>query len=175
MREPLLTAIEWNQDKYIRVNLHRHPCFIGPIENVLHDCCGFCPEPKTDEEHEIAEEERKIYISGDLVFLKDDPGRQTIGSFNPLTDNDWTGMAYIGNTQELCQKICDGDIDFVEAWCKSNPDSIDRRDHTGRTPLHVAAQSSTPEVLECLVDHGARIVARLVDGMTALHIAAARG
>ena len=107
--------------------------------------------------------------------MKDDPGRQTIGSFNPLTDDDWTDMAYIGKTQELCQKICDGDIDFVEAWCQSNPDSIDRRDHTGRTPLHLAAQSSTPEVLDCLVDHGARIVARLVDGMTALHIAAARG
>ena len=112
---------------------------------------------------------------GDLVFMKDDPGRQTIGSFNPLTDDDWTDIAYIGNTQELCQKICDGDLDFVESWCERNPESVDRRDHTGRTPLHIAAQCSTPEILECLVDHGARIVARLVDGMTALHIAAARG
>lgn len=157
------------------VNLHRHPCFIGPVESVIHDCCGCCPEPKIEEERKVAEEERKIYVYGDLAFTKDDPGRQTIGSFNPLTDDDWTEMAYIGNTQELCQKICDGDLDFVDAWCEKNPYSIDRRDHTGRTPLHIAAQCSTPEILECLVDHGARIVARLVDGMTALHIAAARG
>lgn len=107
--------------------------------------------------------------------MKDDPGRQTIGSFNPLTDDDWTDMAYIGNTQELCQKICDGDLDFVKSWCEINRESIDRRDYTGRTPLHLAAQCSTPEILKCLVDHGARIVARLVDGMTALHIVAARG
>lgn len=107
--------------------------------------------------------------------MKDDPGRQTIGSFNPLTDDDWTDMAYIGNTQELCQRICEADLDFVAAWCKENPAGVDRRDHTGRTPLQLAAHVSTPQVLKCLVDNGARIVARLVDGMTALHIAAARG
>lgn len=148
---------------------------MGPLKSVIHDCCGFCPEPTTDEEREIAEEEGKIYVSGDLKFMKDDPGRQAIGSFNPLTDNDWTEMAYIGNTQELCQRICDGDVDFVDDWCKKNPDAVDRRDHTGRTPLHLSAQCSTPEVLKCLVDNDARIVSRLVDGMTALHIAAARG
>lgn len=175
MPRQLLIWPEWNRNKDRTVNLHRHPCFIGPVESVLHDCCGFCPEPKTDEDHEVAKEESKIYVSGTLVFMKDDPGRQAIGSFNPLTDDDWTDMAYIGDTQELCQRICDGDLDFVREWCEKNPGSIDRRDHTGRTPLHIAAQCSTSEILECLVDHGARIVARLVDGMTALHIAAARG
>ncbi|KAL9041713.1 MAG: hypothetical protein Q9214_004013, partial [Letrouitia sp. 1 TL-2023] len=171
----LLLNAEWNQDKDRKVNLHRHPCFVGDVETILHDCCGSCPQPRTDEEREIAEEESKIYVTQDLEFMKDDPGRQAIGSFNPITTDDWTDMAYIGNTQELCQRIQDGDLDFVENWCKVHHESIDRRDHTGRTPLHVAAQCSTPEVLKCLVDHGARIVARLVDGMTALHIAAARG
>lgn len=145
------------------------------MESVLHDCCGFCPEPKTDEEREVAEEESKTYVSRDVEFKKDDPGRQAIGSFNPLTDDDWTDMAYIGNTQELCQKICDGDASFVREWCQKNPNDVNRRDHTGRTPLHLAAQCSTSEVLECLVGNGARVVARLVDGMTALHIASARG
>lgn len=132
----------------------------------------------TEEEREVAKEEGKIYVNGDLAFMKDDPGRQTIGSFHPLTSDDWTEMAYIGNTEELCHKICEEDLDFVENWCKQNGDSrdsIDRRDHTGRTLLHLAAQSSTPEILKCLVDHGARIVARLVDGTTAIHIASARG
>ena len=107
--------------------------------------------------------------------MKDDPGRQAIGSFNPLSADDWTDMAYVGNTQELCQHICDGNLQLVQEWCERNPESIDRRDHTGRTPLHLAAQSSTHEVLKRLVDHGARIVARLVDGFTALHLASARG
>lgn len=171
----LLLNAEWNQNKQRTVNLHRHPCFMGPLRSVIHDCCGSCPVPQTNEEQEVAEEESKIYVAGDLEFMKDDPGRQAIGSFHPLTDSDWTDMGYIGNTQELCQRICDGNIAFVEDWCKNNPDSIDRRDHTGRTPLHLAAQSSTPEILRCLVDNGARIVSRLVDGLTALHIASARG
>ncbi|KAL8780967.1 MAG: hypothetical protein Q9213_006218 [Squamulea squamosa] len=173
-KDMLLNA-EWNQNKDRTVILHRHPCFIGPVDSVIHDCCGFCPVPQSDEEREIAEEERKIYVSGELSFMKDDPGRQAIGSFNPLTDDDWTDMAYVGNTQELCQKICEGDINFVDAWCKENPDGVDRRDHTGRTPLHLAVHVSTPQIVQCLIDHGARIVSRLVDGMTALHIAAARG
>ena len=148
---------------------------MGPIDSVVHDCCGSCPQPRTDEEVEVAKEECQIYISGDLTFMTDDPGRQTIGSFNPLTKDDWTDMAYVGNTQELCQKICDGDLEFVQTWCGNNHEFLDRRDHTGRTPLHVATQSSTPEIVRSLVKSGARIVARLVDGTTALHIAALRG
>lgn len=35
--------------------------------------------------------------------------------------------------------------------------------------------TSTPEVVECLIKNGARLTARLVDGRTALHIAATRG
>jgi ankyrin repeat protein len=114
-------------------------------------------------------------VSGDLEFMKDDPGRQTIGSFNPLTSDDWTDMAYVGNTAGLCQAICDRDVAFVRKWCTLEGCSLDRRDHTGRTPLQLAVQCSSIEVVRCLIDNGARIVARLVDGMTALHIAAWRG
>lgn len=139
------------------------------------DCCGLCPEPTNDEERKIAKEEAKVFVFGQLEFMKDDPGRQAIGSFNPLTNDDWTDMAYIGGTGELCHKICECDLEYVKEWCSREGTQINRRDHTGRTPLHLATQASSPEVVKCLVDNGARIVARLVDGMTALHIAAARG
>jgi hypothetical protein len=88
----LLLNAQWNQGKDRDVYLHRHPAFFGEAEHVIHDCCGFCPTPATDEERKVAEEERKIYIAGDISFLKDDPGRQEIGSFNPITETDWTGM-----------------------------------------------------------------------------------
>jgi len=84
-------------------------------------------------------------------------------------------MAYVGNTGELCQAICDGDVEYVRKWCTLEGSSVNRRDHTGRTPLQLAIQCSSIEVVRCLIDNGARIVARLVDGMTALHIAASRG
>jgi hypothetical protein len=87
----LLLNAQWNQGKDRDVYLHRHPAFFGEAEHVIHDCCGFCPTPANDEERKIAEEESKIYVSGHISFLKDDPGRQEIGSFNPITETDWTG------------------------------------------------------------------------------------
>ena len=48
----------------------------GRVEDVINDCCGYCPVPETDEEKEVAEEEEKIYVSGKISFIKDDPGRQ---------------------------------------------------------------------------------------------------
>lgn len=171
----LLLNAEWNRPKDREINLHRHPAFFGSVNDVIRDCCGFCPQPVTDEDSAAAEEESKIFISGDISFLKDDPGRQEIGSFHPITDDDWTEMAYVGNTSRLCQAIVDGDLEHVEDWCQQEGADVNRRDHTGRTPLHLAAMSSTPEIVQCLINHGARLVARLVDGFTALHIAARRG
>ncbi|KAF1964680.1 ankyrin [Bimuria novae-zelandiae CBS 107.79] len=144
------------------------------IEKLL-DCCGFCPEPVTPEEHDFAEEEAKIYVSGKISFIKDNPGRQAIGSFNPITDNDWTEMAYVGNTARLCQAIVDEDIEHVVDWLEQEGSDPNCRDYTGRTPLHLAVTASSPEIVKALIDHGARLVARFADGRTALHLAAARG
>ncbi|CEI64211.1 hypothetical protein FVEN_g9050 [Fusarium venenatum] len=173
-RDLLLNA-EWNQPDERKVYLHRHPAFFGRVEDVIEDCCGCCPEPITEEEKEVAEKEGEIYIKGKVSFLIDNPGRQQIGSFNPLTENDWTDMAYVGNVTRLCQSIVDGDVEDVSNWLSQEGSDPNKRDYTGRTPLHLAVMASTPEVVKCLVDHGARLTARLADGRTALHLAASRG
>jgi hypothetical protein len=173
-RDLLLNA-EWNQPKERSVYLHRHPAFFGRVEDVIEDCCGTCPKPTTPEEIEAATKEGEIYIAGKVRFLIDDPGRQQIGSFNPLTEDDWTDMAYVGNTARLCQSIVDGDIDDVLNWLSQDGADPNKRDYTGRAPLHLAVTSSTSEIVKCLVDHGARLTARLADGRTALHLAAQRG
>lgn len=173
-RDLLLNA-EWNQPAERKAYLHRHPAFFGRVEDVIQDCCGCCPKPSTPEEIEIAEKEGEIYISGEISFLIDDPGRQQIGSFNPLTEQDWTDMAYVGNTARLCQSIVDGDVDDVLNWLSQEGSDPNKRDYTGRSPLHLAVMTSTPEVVKCLVDHGSRLTARLADGKTALHLAASRG
>lgn len=129
----------------------------------------------TPEDEEIAEIENKVYVSGELTFIKDDPGRQAIGSFHPLTDDDWTEMAYVGNTARLCQAIVDGDAEHVQDWLNQEGADPNERDYTGRTPLQLAVMSSTPEIVQILIDANARIVARMVDGRTALHLAAMRG
>ncbi|RMD43987.1 hypothetical protein DV735_g1143, partial [Chaetothyriales sp. CBS 134920] len=175
----LLLNAEWNRPKDRETNLHRHPAFFGRVEDVLGDCCGFCPKPESDEDLKALEEESLRYISGNITFLKDDPGRQEIGSFNPITDEDWTEMAYVGNTTRLCQAIVDKDLEAVEDWFSSgDPDEVldvNRRDHVGRTPLLLAVMASTPEIVQFLVERGARLVSRLYNGMTALHLAAYQG
>jgi ankyrin repeat protein len=171
----LLLNSEWNKPKDREVNLHRHPAFFGSVDDVIHDCCGYCPKPITIEEEEVAEEESKTFISGGISFIQDDPGRQAIGSFNPLSAEDWTTMAYVGNTALLCQAIVDGDLNHVQSWLEQEGNDPNTRDFTGRTPLHLAVSNSSLEVVQALIDHGARLVARLVDGKTALHLAAIRG
>lgn len=142
----------------------------------MKDCCGHCPLPLTDVEESVVANESEVYVSGDLHFITADPGRRAIESFSPVTEDDWTAMAYVGNTARLCQAIVDEDLEHVRDWCgQASTETVNRCDHTGRTPLHLATMVSTPEVVQCLIDHGARLVARLVDGFTALHIAARRG
>ena len=52
---------------------------------------------------------------------------------------------------------------------------VNRRDHVGRTPLHLAILTGASEIACDLIDAGARMMARLVDGRTALHLAAQLG
>jgi ankyrin repeat protein len=84
-------------------------------------------------------------------------------------------MAYVGRTELLCQAIVSHDLEAVKQFLDQEDSDPDRRDYTGRTPLQLACMTSTPEIVQCLVDRGARLIARLADGQTALHLAAARG
>jgi ankyrin repeat protein len=86
-------------------------------------------------------------------------------------------MAYLSDLEILCQAIVDVDLAYVKKWCEreGSAAAINERDHTGRTPLHLATLCGNLEIVKCLIDHGARIVARVEGGFTALHIAAHRG
>lgn len=179
-KKDLLLNAEWNplnKPPHRTVGLHRHPVFFGTVKDVVEDCCGFCPKPLNEEEVETFEEEDKIYVSGPINFLSDDPGRQEIGSFYPLGPEDYTDMAYVGPTGMLCEAIVDNDANYVQAWCEKEGVDLDCRDFCGRTPLQLACMSTSTEmeVVQILIDAGARLVARLQDGRTALHLAAARG
>lgn len=84
-------------------------------------------------------------------------------------------MAYVGRTERLCKAIVADDLNAVEACLAEEGSNPDRRDYTGRTPLQLACMSSTPEIVQALVDRGARMIPRMADGKTALHLAASRG
>ena len=61
--------------------LHRHPVFVGTMEHVIKDCCEKCP----------TSEDSGPYVAGELEFLSKNAGRQTVGSFNPITEGAWSG------------------------------------------------------------------------------------
>jgi hypothetical protein len=84
-------------------------------------------------------------------------------------------MAYVGRTERLCRAIVADDLNAVEACLAEEGSNPDRRDYTGRTPLQLACMSSTPEIVQSLLSHGARMIPRMADGKTALHLAASRG
>ncbi|KAF8420189.1 ankyrin repeat-containing domain protein [Tirmania nivea] len=99
-----------------------------------------------------------------------------VDSFHPLDADDYTDMAYISDSEILFNAIVNNDVFKVKEWLAREDINVNCRDHCGRTPLHVAAMSSDSlEIFQALIGRGARMIARLQDGRTALHIAAARG
>lgn len=107
--------------------------------------------------------------------MEDDPGRQMMtGSFNPIDEGEWAVQAYLGQVEKLFQAIATGDketvVDIVE-----NGFDLKKRDHVGRTSLQLAIMNKNTEIANYLVNAGARITSRLVDGRTPLHLAAQLG
>ncbi|RDB20232.1 hypothetical protein Hypma_012624 [Hypsizygus marmoreus] len=152
--------------------LHRHPAFFGTMKECLEDCCERCPEPIDADERELQEEEDKQYICGRISFMEEDPGRQSMsGSFNPIDVGEWSGQVYIGETEHFFAAIVANDREGLAKMIEKGAD-VNRRDHVGRTALHVAILTNAVEIACDLIEAGARMMARLVDGRSALHLAA---
>lgn len=77
----------------------------------------------------------------------------------------------MGVTEKFFHAIASLDREAVATATKDGID-IDRRDYVGRTPLQVAILSKATDIACDLIDAGARMTSRLVDGRTALHLAA---
>ncbi|KAJ7815969.1 ankyrin repeat protein [Mycena olivaceomarginata] len=152
--------------------LHRHPAFFGDIKEVMSDCCENCPAPIDEDERKLQTEEDEGYIRGRISFIQDDPGRQTLsGSFNPIDVGEWSAQVYVGPTERFFAAIAAHDRAGVARMLGEGQD-VNRRDHVGRAPLHVAIICRAVDIACDLVDAGARMTARLVDGRTTLHLAA---
>lgn len=94
------------------------------------------------------------------------------GSFNPIDVGEWSEQAYLGPTGKFFSAIAALDRNTVKQMVASGQVDVNRRDHVGRTALHVAALCKASDICIDLINSGVRMTARIVDGRTALHIAA---
>lgn len=187
-KDDVLLNSKFNPRNREYFGLHRHPCFFAlEIKDVMEDLCGLCPTPKTDEERELCETKFVDYVNGRIAFMVDDPGKQLMSSsYHPITDTDWTELAYLNRTEALMRLVVQGDTktisDFLDTTASDSKERkrltdpvkqlLYQRDHAGRSPLHMAIISGQTDVALLLVDRGARITARLVDGRNCLMLAA---
>ncbi|KAI9597685.1 ankyrin repeat-containing domain protein [Syncephalis fuscata] len=136
-KDVVLNSPWYTKNKGRSIKFHRHPCFFGTMEEVMNDCCGYCPDvTKLAEEDKPHQNELDIYVQGTISFIKDDPGRQAIGSFHPITDGDWSAEAYIKQPcNDLCAAASNGDLDTVKQLlnsiqpAKANVAELDGTDH----------------------------------------------
>ncbi|KAI9199230.1 uncharacterized protein BJ171DRAFT_445672 [Polychytrium aggregatum] len=158
--------------KFRRTRHHQHPCFFGTMEDVMEDCCGQCPPLPDDYDPE----EKNIFVFGPLGFIKDDPGRQQIGSFHPVDDNEWTKDAYLPDgIYDWLQYIADDNVQALKQHTAAEEFDFDQRDWLGRTLLQVAVLCNSIKVATYLIDKGASISLTLPDGRNPLHIASEYG
>ena len=161
-----------------------HVCAVGTMEEVTAD--PFPSDPPIPDD--LPSDTLEMLVRGEVSWLVDNPGRQQIGSFHPITDDDWTENTYFTVAAEkLTKAAVTNDVDSIEALFKeedgSDNESMKRflasKDFLGRSCLHLAALSGSVEACQKLLEHplvdGEYLQARLPDGRMALHIAAMKG
>jgi hypothetical protein len=115
--------------KFRTTRHHQHPLFYGTMSDVLGDCCGRCPPLPSDVD---AEAERSTYVSGPLKFIIDDPGRQRIGSFHPIDDNEWESGCYLPEGLQTFVRMLELDnLEGIKKMLESGEINVDQRDWIG--------------------------------------------
>ncbi|GBG27761.1 Serine/threonine-protein phosphatase 6 regulatory ankyrin repeat subunit A [Hondaea fermentalgiana] len=149
-----------------------HPCFFGTAAEILDDCSPSDPDLPED----VPASELRSYVRGELTWMQTDPGQQQIGSFNPITNTEWSRGAYFEETtSDVVAAVNRNDVAELTQVLEDLGQTWDphRRDYLGRSPLHVGIMSGAEEACELLLDMGVvDPTLRLPDGRSALHLAA---
>eukprot|EP00026_Physarum_polycephalum_P000319 Phypoly_transcript_00319.p1 GENE.Phypoly_transcript_00319~~Phypoly_transcript_00319.p1 ORF type:complete len:1731 (-),score=444.64 Phypoly_transcript_00319:70-5262(-) len=169
----LILNSEWYDEEK---KVHTHPCFFGTVQEVLTDCCGTCPpEPPVQPGPDPTTGMDNPFVRGPLTWVTVNPGAQTIGSFHPITEGDWTEGAYIDpKVEKLCLAVNADDVREATRLIFEGA-NVDSRDALGRTPLVIAALSNSVECAKVLIKNKAWVSSKIAGGRTALHIAAQYG
>jgi ankyrin repeat protein len=103
--------------------------------------------------------------------MEENPGHQSISrGSNPIDVGEWSAQVYIGPTEQFFTAIVAHDHVAVALMINERID-VNRRDHVGRTALHVAILVRDTVIVCDLINAGARMTVRLADGKMMLHLA----
>lgn len=86
-----------------------------------------------------------------------------------------SGSSSAGNAPQIHRASADGQVDSVNRALEDDPNLISSKDSSGYTPLHHAAIGGHTEVVEVLLESGAKIDTMGSRGETALFLASSKG
>jgi len=139
---------------------------------IFQDCCGLCPTETIATEEELQNID-KYFVKGELKFI-DSRDRAP-----PIKDyNEWVSDAYIKSENlKFYDAIAKGDIGYIRELVDDKNDGIDinEKDYLNRSPLHLAVLNGHLEIVDLLLENGAKITAKMIDGRTSVHLASQSG
>ena len=83
-------------------------------------------------------------------------------------------LAVLAQSQDIFDALRKGDVQAVKALIEKSPQVLDARDGDGMTPLHHAAMGGNADLINCLVDKGAKLELKNAEAKTPLLLAAMR-
>ncbi|GMH44672.1 hypothetical protein BSKO_12624 [Bryopsis sp. KO-2023] len=160
-----------SQEKVNKRTYKVHPCFFGTAETILKDCA--VDDPPIPEK--VEKKYLEGFVRGPLTFIEDDPGRQMIGSFHPISEADYCAGAYVTeDAGKLCLAANSNDVPGVKRALAAGVDP-NCTDFSERTPLQLSTFTGSIEAAQVLLNNGAKISTRMPNGRTVLHIGAMYG
>jgi ankyrin repeat protein len=81
-------------------------------------------------------------------------------------------LAAVALPQEIFDALRKKDVAAVKALIEKSPGVVDSRDGNGLTPLHYAAREGNVDLINYLVDKGAKLELKTAQAKTPLHLAA---
>uniref|UniRef100_A0A7S3QAV0 Ankyrin repeat protein n=1 Tax=Chaetoceros debilis TaxID=122233 RepID=A0A7S3QAV0_9STRA len=186
-KDKLLNKLQFKENGEVTASTRPykiHVCATGTMEEVIAN--PFPDDPPLPKD--VPSDELESMVYGEVSWLVDNPGRQQIGSFHPVTDEDWThGAFFTIAVESLTKAAVTNNPEAIEDILREKESESEEsqkiflasKDFLGRTSLHLAALVGAVEACDKILSHplldSDNLRARLPDGRTALHIAAMKG
>ena len=150
------------------------PCQWGTIDEVLIEKYPVPEWTKLSEESSKQIKDNGVY--GPLKWTTINIGQQKIGSFHPLSTEDWFDGVYIDDDYwKLRSAVVSGDTETIKTILDEKSELVNVKDCTDRTIFHLASICNDCKVLALIANYNPTWGFRMNDGRTAFHLICQHG